>query len=135
MTGAVGLDARAAAIVMKAVKNTVRTGRTVVCTIHQPSLEIFQVQFTCTNACVELTFACSHVLLRSLLIQRMVSMAWAAINTAMAQCNRHADLHALKLWLVVCNGSLLIVILAATNGGSSVWALASTAQGVFTELW
>ena len=37
-----GLDARAASIVMKAVKNTVRTGRTVVCTIHQPSLEIFQ---------------------------------------------------------------------------------------------
>ena len=39
-----GLDARAAAIVMRAVKNTVRTGRTVVCTIHQPSLEIFQVR-------------------------------------------------------------------------------------------
>ncbi|KAL0031878.1 hypothetical protein WJX79_002852 [Trebouxia sp. C0005] len=37
-----GLDARAAAIVMRSVKNTVRTGRTVVCTIHQPSLEIFQ---------------------------------------------------------------------------------------------
>ena len=42
---AAGLDARAAAIVMKAVKNTVRTGRTVVCTIHQPSLEIFQVLY------------------------------------------------------------------------------------------
>ena len=39
----VGLDARAAGIVMKSVKNTVRTGRTVVCTIHQPSLEIFRV--------------------------------------------------------------------------------------------
>ena len=39
---AAGLDARAAAIVMRTVKNTVRTGRTVVCTIHQPSLEIFQ---------------------------------------------------------------------------------------------
>ncbi|DBA97183.1 TPA: hypothetical protein ACH3X1_014944 [Trebouxia sp. C0004] len=37
-----GLDARAAAIVMRSVKNTVRTGRTVICTIHQPSLEIFQ---------------------------------------------------------------------------------------------
>ena len=37
-----GLDARAAAIVMRTVKNTVRTGRTVVCTIHQPSFEIFQ---------------------------------------------------------------------------------------------
>ncbi|DBB14463.1 TPA: transcription factor [Trebouxia sp. C0006] len=37
-----GLDARAAAIVMKSVKNTVRTGRTVVCTIHQPSMDIFR---------------------------------------------------------------------------------------------
>eukprot|EP00798_Chlamydomonas_sp_ICE-L_P016439 gene16439-22657_t len=37
-----GLDARAASIVMRAVRNTVNTGRTVVCTIHQPSLEIFQ---------------------------------------------------------------------------------------------
>ena len=38
-----GLDARAAAIVMRVVRNTVNTGRTVVCTIHQPSLDIFQV--------------------------------------------------------------------------------------------
>jgi len=37
-----GLDARASAIVMRTVRNTVSTGRTVVCTIHQPSLEIFQ---------------------------------------------------------------------------------------------
>ncbi|KAH9613074.1 hypothetical protein KSS87_005297, partial [Heliosperma pusillum] len=36
-----GLDARAAAVVMKTVKNTVNTGRTVVCTIHQPSIDIF----------------------------------------------------------------------------------------------
>lgn len=36
-----GLDARAAAIVMRTVKNTVNTGRTVVCTIHQPSIDIF----------------------------------------------------------------------------------------------
>ncbi|KAH9617721.1 hypothetical protein KSS87_018667, partial [Heliosperma pusillum] len=36
-----GLDARAAAIVMKTVQNTVNTGRTVVCTIHQPSIDIF----------------------------------------------------------------------------------------------
>ena len=39
-----GLDARAAAIVMRVVRNTVNTGRTVVCTIHQPSLDIFQVR-------------------------------------------------------------------------------------------
>ncbi|XP_050220402.1 pleiotropic drug resistance protein 3-like [Mercurialis annua] len=36
------LDARAAAIVMRAVKNVVETGRTVVCTIHQPSIDIFE---------------------------------------------------------------------------------------------
>ncbi|KAI6681764.1 hypothetical protein NL676_035645 [Syzygium grande] len=36
-----GLDARAAAIVMRTVRSTVDTGRTVVCTIHQPSLDIF----------------------------------------------------------------------------------------------
>ncbi|XP_019055632.1 PREDICTED: pleiotropic drug resistance protein 3-like [Nelumbo nucifera] len=37
-----GLDARAAAVVMRAVKNVVDTGRTVVCTIHQPSIDIFE---------------------------------------------------------------------------------------------
>ena len=37
-----GLDARAAAIVMRTVGNTVDTGRTVVCTIHQPSIDIFE---------------------------------------------------------------------------------------------
>lgn len=37
-----GLDARTAAIVMRAVKNVVDTGRTVVCTIHQPSTNIFE---------------------------------------------------------------------------------------------
>ena len=39
-----GLDARAAAIVMRTVRNTVNTGRTVVCTIHQPSIDIFEVR-------------------------------------------------------------------------------------------
>uniref|UniRef100_A0A7N2LPQ9 ABC transporter domain-containing protein n=1 Tax=Quercus lobata TaxID=97700 RepID=A0A7N2LPQ9_QUELO len=37
-----GLDARAVAIVMRTVRNTVDTGRTVVCTIHQPSIDIFE---------------------------------------------------------------------------------------------
>ncbi|KAH7652108.1 Molybdate-transporting ATPase protein [Dioscorea alata] len=37
-----GLDARAAAIVMRTVRNTVDTGRAVVCTIHQPSIDIFE---------------------------------------------------------------------------------------------
>nr|XP_027186672.1 ABC transporter G family member 39-like isoform X1 [Cicer arietinum] len=37
-----GLDARAAAVVMRTVRNTVDTGRTVVCTIHQPSIDLFE---------------------------------------------------------------------------------------------
>ncbi|KAL3515883.1 hypothetical protein ACH5RR_022785 [Cinchona calisaya] len=37
-----GLDARAAAIVMRIVKNVGGTGRTIVCTIHQPSIDIFE---------------------------------------------------------------------------------------------
>jgi ABC-type multidrug transport system ATPase subunit len=36
------LDARAAAIVMRTVRNIVNTGRTIVCTIHQPSIDIFE---------------------------------------------------------------------------------------------
>ncbi|KAJ0014149.1 hypothetical protein Pint_21125 [Pistacia integerrima] len=38
-----GLDARAAAIVMRAVTNVVDTGRAIFCTIHQPSMDIFDV--------------------------------------------------------------------------------------------
>ena len=41
---AAGLDARAAAIVMRTVRNIVNTGRTIVCTIHQPSIDIFEVK-------------------------------------------------------------------------------------------
>ncbi|WOL10237.1 pleiotropic drug resistance protein 3-like isoform X1 [Canna indica] len=37
-----GLDARAAAIVIRVVRNIVDTGRTIVCTIHQPSINIFE---------------------------------------------------------------------------------------------
>ncbi|KAM0870503.1 hypothetical protein ACQ4PT_039969 [Festuca glaucescens] len=37
-----GLDARAAAIVMRTVRRTMDTGRTVVCTIHQPNIGIFE---------------------------------------------------------------------------------------------
>lgn len=36
-----GLDARSAAIVMRVVRAIVDTNRTIVCTIHQPSTEIF----------------------------------------------------------------------------------------------
>ena len=38
-----GLDARAATTVMRAVRNVARNGRTVIVTIHQPSIEIFEV--------------------------------------------------------------------------------------------
>jgi ABC-type multidrug transport system ATPase subunit len=37
-----GLDGRAAAIVMSAVRNVASSGRTVMVTIHQPSIEIFE---------------------------------------------------------------------------------------------
>lgn len=37
-----GLDARAANIVMRTIRDTVDTGRTCVCTIHQPSVDIFE---------------------------------------------------------------------------------------------
>ncbi len=39
---AAGLDARAAAIVMTAVKNVALSNRTVFVTIHQPSINIFE---------------------------------------------------------------------------------------------
>ena len=41
---AAGLDARSAAVVMRAVRNIVDTGRTVVTTIHQPSIDIFEAR-------------------------------------------------------------------------------------------
>jgi ABC-type multidrug transport system ATPase subunit len=50
-----GLDARAAAIVMRTVRNTVDTGRTVVCTIHQPSIDIFEA-FDEVSLCGSLYF-------------------------------------------------------------------------------
>ncbi|KAL6842793.1 hypothetical protein ACP4OV_027637 [Aristida adscensionis] len=37
-----GLDARAAAVVMRTARNLVDIGKTVVCTIHQPSIDIFE---------------------------------------------------------------------------------------------
>ena len=36
-----GLDARSAVVVMQAVQRIAKTGRTVICTIHQPSKEVF----------------------------------------------------------------------------------------------
>ena len=69
-----GLDARAAAVVMRTVRNTVDTGRTVVCTIHQPSIDIFEAfdevwtqlhciyicMYVCVCVCV---FVCMYVFL------------------------------------------------------------------------
>ncbi|RZC83900.1 hypothetical protein C5167_046685 [Papaver somniferum] len=62
-----GLDARAAAIVMRTVRNTVDTGRTVVCTIHQPSflnLVSFSSVYRALVVLLSLTFAkcCSQLL-------------------------------------------------------------------------
>ncbi|VFQ87356.1 unnamed protein product [Cuscuta campestris] len=36
------LDASAAAIIMRTIRNIVNTGRTIACTIHQPSIDIFE---------------------------------------------------------------------------------------------
>ena len=52
---AAGLDARAAAIVMRTVRNIVNTGRTIVCTIHQPSIDIFEVKPLFGHYCVHCT--------------------------------------------------------------------------------
>ncbi|TMW67514.1 hypothetical protein Poli38472_011134 [Pythium oligandrum] len=38
-----GLDARSAKVIMDGVRKVAKTGRTVVCTIHQPSWEVFSV--------------------------------------------------------------------------------------------
>ncbi|KAG7389174.1 hypothetical protein PHYPSEUDO_010976 [Phytophthora pseudosyringae] len=38
-----GLDARSAKLIMDGVRNVANTGRTIVCTIHQPSAVVFQV--------------------------------------------------------------------------------------------
>ena len=56
-----GLDARAAAIVMRTVRNTVDTGiRTVVCTIHQPSIDIFDAfdEVSYHSTCKDPVYAC-----------------------------------------------------------------------------
>ncbi|KAJ0013552.1 hypothetical protein Pint_21148 [Pistacia integerrima] len=52
-----GLDARSGAIVMRAVENVANTGRTINCTIHQPSTHIFEA----FDALVLLK-SCGHVI-------------------------------------------------------------------------
>jgi len=51
-----GLDARGAAIVTRTVRNIVDTGRTILCTIHQPSIDIFE-------AFDEVSSALDHIIL------------------------------------------------------------------------
>ena len=36
-----GVDSKSAAVVLRAVKRNARAGRTIICTIHQPSAELF----------------------------------------------------------------------------------------------
>lgn len=58
-----GLDARSAAIVMRTVRNIVNTGRTIVCTIHQPSIDIFESfdeVFTLCLCQTHFSFVCSY---------------------------------------------------------------------------
>ena len=38
-----GLDSRSARVIMRAIRRIAQSGRTVVCTIHQPSFEIFSM--------------------------------------------------------------------------------------------
>lgn len=52
-----GLDARAANIVMRVVRNVADTGRTIVCTIHQPAIDIFEV--TMPSACLIQSAGCT----------------------------------------------------------------------------
>ncbi len=75
-----GLDARAAAIVMRTVRNTVNTGRTVVCTIHQPSIDIFEAfdEVSLSFACslpphIRATVTCKQLFLRSY-VSRVLDM-------------------------------------------------------------
>jgi ABC-type multidrug transport system ATPase subunit len=66
-----GLDARAAAIVMRTVRNIVNTGRTIVCTIHQPSIDIFESfdeVFICMCVCITCVYIYIYIYPRSVYI-------------------------------------------------------------------
>jgi len=89
-----GLDARAAAIVMRTVRNTVDTGRTVVCTIHQPSIDIFEV---CCLA------ACCHPCLTSVASSNMLAKCCAiAAECACKAVPRQASKLAAQRQLRAC---------------------------------
>lgn len=72
---------------MRSVKNTVRTGRTVVCTIHQPSLEIFQVSLT-------------HIPAELLFTYEPVLWPTSIFGVSMQQCANHSasDVCLEKMW-------------------------------------
>ena len=88
-----GLDARAAAIVMRAVRNTVDTGRTVVCTIHQPSIDIFEVCLETLAAIVIVNVSCicmacrfDAALHRGLEVHTLCAATWC--RSTSDQCHR-----------------------------------------------
>ena len=68
-----GLDARAAAVVMRVVRNIVDTGRTITCTIHQPSVDIFEVltPFAASTAAVTI---CPNQVYRSSCSSREINI-------------------------------------------------------------
>ncbi|KAJ3709077.1 hypothetical protein LUZ61_012782 [Rhynchospora tenuis] len=70
-----GLDARAAAIAMRAVKNVAQTGRTVVCTIHQPSIDIFEAF---EEVAIEIPYVLFQVVLFMIIAYPAIGFAWTA---------------------------------------------------------
>ena len=84
-----GLDARAAAIVMRTVRNIVNTGRTIVCTIHQPSIDIFESfdeVFICMCVCALHT----HTHLQSGCFKIPLGSSWCIFSlTMICRCFGH----------------------------------------------
>lgn len=138
---------------MQAVKNTVRTGRTVVCTIHQPSLEIFQVRYCNPRTPVGTYCACTAVLHMLLLQSGAVLMACTessvphgSFRMVLTAWQRHrGGLHPMAALLVSfqsliprllicmkCHCHLILLIAATAHKGLLVRPWKS--RGVITEL-
>lgn len=92
-----GLDARAAAIVMRTVRNTVDTGRTVVCTIHQPSIDLFdafdEVRFRFRNLIVLsiLNFICQRELKRFIFALQLFLLKRGGEEIYVGPLGRHSS--------------------------------------------